>query len=122
MKAVWIGVALCALSACTTSGVRPDAQWETYRAQVAHDEESGVLTASQAQERLRDGWTNIYGKDANMAGYFAYSETLMRSAEQGRLSMTEAKELVKAREREAWSEYQTAKRRRQEVVHSDYDL
>jgi hypothetical protein len=122
MKTVLIGVALCALTACTTSGMRPEAQWEAYRAQVVHDEESGVLSASQAQERLRDGWTNIYGKDPNMAGYFAYSETLMRSAEQGHLSMAEAKELVKAREREAWSEYQTAKRHRQDVVHSDYDL
>jgi len=122
MKTLLAGVALCALTACTTSGIRPEAQWEAYRAQVAHDEEGGLLTPSQAQERLRDGWINIYGKDATMAGYFAYSETLMRSAEQGRLSIAEAKELVKARERAAWSEYQTAKRRRQDITGPDYDL
>ena len=97
MKAAWVGLALCVLTACTTSGMRPEAQWDAYRAQVAHDEETGVLTASQAQERLRDGWVNIYGKDASMEGYFAYSESLLRSAEQGRLPMAEARHLVKIR-------------------------
>jgi len=122
MTRIWLGIVVCALSACTAQGVRPDAQWNAYRAQVAHDEEAGALTPSQAQERLRDGWVNIHGKDPTMAGFFAYSETLLRSAEQGRIPMTEAKELVKVREHAAWREYESAKRHRQELTGPDYDL
>ena len=57
-----------------------------------------------------------------MEGYFAYSESLLRSAEQGRLPMAEARHLVKIREREAWSEYRSAKRRRLDADVYDYDL
>ena len=56
-----------------------------------------------------------------MNGYFAYSETLLRSAEEGRLSLPEAKEIVAAREQAAWKEYQTIQRHRQEVAGPDYD-
>jgi hypothetical protein len=123
MNKVWlVGIAMCALSACSAQGIRGDAQWEAYRAQVAHDEETGVLSPSQAQERLRDGWVNMHGKDPTMAGFFAYSETLMRSAERGLIPMSEAKELVKERERAVWMEYQTAQRHRRELSGPDYDL
>ena len=56
-----------------------------------------------------------------MNGYFAYSETLLRSAEEGRLPMSEAKEIVAAHQKVAWKEYQAIQRRRQEVAGPDYD-
>jgi hypothetical protein len=56
-----------------------------------------------------------------MMGYFAYSETLLRSAEHGLIPMTEAKELVKEHERAARAEYQNS-RRRQVVEGPEYDL
>ena len=60
---------VCALGACAGQSIRPDDQWNAYRAQVEHDEQAGVLSASQAQRRLWDGWVNIYGQDATMNGY-----------------------------------------------------
>jgi hypothetical protein len=122
MKKICIVIAACALSACMAPGTRSDAQWDAYRAQVAEEETVGKLSPSQAQERLHNGWVNIYGNDPTMAGFFAYSETLLRSAEQGRISMTEAKGLVKQRETAAWREYLTEKRRRDELIRPDYDL
>jgi len=122
MKLFFAAVILCALAGCASSGVRPDAQWDAYRTQVSHDEDQGLLTASEAQARLRDGWINIYGKDPTMMGYFAYSETLLRSAEQGRLPLAEAKQLVKVKQQAAWAEYQSAKQRRREGSGPDYDL
>ena len=122
MKLFLAAVTLCALSACTTSSIRPDAQWQAYRAQVLHDEEQKLLSPSEAQARLRDGWVNIYGRDPTMMGYFAYSETLLRSAEQGRLPMSEAKELVKVKQQAAWAEYESSKEQRRALSVPDYDL
>ena len=121
VKRLWLCVVVCALGACSVPGVRPDNQWNAYRAQVEHDEKSGALSASQAQRRLWDGWVNIFGQDPTMTGYFAYSETLLRSAEEGRLPLPEARELVAAREQAAWKEYQAIQRRRAEVAGPDYD-
>ena len=111
---------VCALSACS-AGVRPDAQWDAYREQVSRDEQAGVFSASEAQARLREGWVRIYGQDPAMMGYFAYSETLLRSAEHGLIPMADAKELVKEHERAARAEYQNS-RRRQVVEGPEYDL
>jgi hypothetical protein len=100
---------------------RPDAQWSAYRAEVMAEQQAGKLTASEAQRRLRDGWVNIYGDDPTMTGFYAYSETLLRSAEQGRIPLDEAQALIKAREKIAVAEYQAIQRRRQEVAGPDYD-
>jgi hypothetical protein len=123
MKKIWVSIVMaCALGACAAPGARSDAQWAAYRAQVTQDENAGTLSPSQAQERLHVGWVNIYGDDPTMRGFFAYSETLLRSAEQGRLSMSEAKELVKEREQSAWREYLAEKKRRDNLIRPDYDL
>ena len=122
MKWIWCCITLCALGGCSGSSVRPDAQWNAYRAQVMEDQQAGQLSPSEAQRRLRDGWANIYGDDPTMTGFFAYSETLLRSAEQGRIPLAEAQELIAARERAAWSEYQTIQRHRQQVAGPAYDM
>lgn len=121
MKLLWTSLALCALTACSGPNVRPDAQWSAYRAQVAQDQKEGKITASEAQHRLHDGWININGDDPTMAGFYAFSETLMRSAEQGRISKEEAQSLINSREKTALAEYQAVQRRRQEVAGPDYD-
>jgi hypothetical protein len=121
MKMTAIVFSLFALGACSTPATRPESEWQAYQAQVSHDEQEGKLKPSEAQHLLHDGWVNIHGEDGIMTGFFAYSETLLRSAEQGRLDMAEAKQLVAVRERSAWKEYQDLQRRRQQVAGPDYD-
>ena len=54
----------------------------------------------EAQELLRAKYHALYGNDPKMDGYFAYSVNLLRSAEAGKLPMSEAEAIVGAREQE----------------------
>src|SRR5215475_2950161 len=116
MKRAMCVIMWCVLCSCSQALTRRDLQWEEYRAEVAQNEASGVLTPTQAQARLRDVWFKLYGKDPDMAGFFAYSETLLRSAEEGQLSLAEAKQLVEAREQMVWAEHQAAQNQRRTNV------
>ena len=62
--------------------------------------DAGKITPVEAQELLRAKYHTMYGNDPKMDGYFAYSVNLLRSAEAGKLPMTEAEALVSAREQE----------------------
>ena len=78
----------------------PDKQFEAYRAQVRAEREAGALSAVEEQERLRDYFWQLYGKDAESAGHFAFAISLMRSAQAGDFPMNEALALVAAREKQ----------------------
>lgn len=92
------------LSACATmKQATPDQRFEAYRAEVKAERESGKITAVDEQEKLRDRYWQIYGKDADSAGHFAYSISLMRSAQAGDFPMKEAQALVAARESEIFA-------------------
>jgi hypothetical protein len=89
-----LGVASCAQMHQAT----PDQRFEAYRAELKSERESGTITAVQEQENLRDRYWEVYGKDADSAGHFAYAISLMRSAEAGALPMEEARARVSAHE------------------------
>jgi hypothetical protein len=71
-KAILICVALM-LTAC--ANMRPaaaDQRFEAYRAEVRAEQEAGKINVVREQEKLRDRYWQIYGKDADSAGHFAY--------------------------------------------------
>ena len=55
-----------------------DQQFESYRAEVRAQRDTGKITGVEEQEKLRDRFWKMYGKDANSAGHFAFSISLMR--------------------------------------------
>jgi hypothetical protein len=57
----------------------------------------------EEQEKLRDRYWQLYGKDADSAGHFAFSISLMRSAEAGQFPIQEADALVAAREEQIFA-------------------
>jgi hypothetical protein len=91
-----LGVVSCAQMRQAT----PDQRFEVYRSELKSEREAGTITAVNEQEKLRDRYWEVYGRDADSAGHFAYAISLMRSAEAGALPMEEARALVSARESE----------------------
>jgi len=102
-KAILMCMAMM-LTAC--AGMRqatPDQRFEAYRAEVRTERETGRITVVDEQEKLRNRYWQIYGRDADSAGHFAYSISLMRSAQAGDFPMKEAQALVAARENEIFA-------------------
>jgi hypothetical protein len=113
MKGFVSALAVLFLQGCVL-GPDADQRWAAYRTQVLDTADAAGLTPSQAQEKLRDGYGAIYGTDAYSAGFYAYSISLLRSAEQGRFPMAEARTLVQAKEAEFTAEREAARRPRME--------
>ena len=59
---------------------------------------AGEISRVEEQERLRDRFWQVFGRDPESVGHFAYSVSLMRSAEAGAIPIKEAEALVGARE------------------------
>ena len=98
MKRIIIACSL-AMSACaTTPAVTPERKFETYRSELDARREKGEITAVEEQEKLRDRYWLLFGRDAESAGHFAFCTTLMQRAEMGDFPMKEAQALVSARE------------------------
>ena len=91
-----LGVTSCAQMRQST----PDQRYEAYRAELGAQRASGAITAVKEQENLRDRYWEVFGKDADSAGHFAYAISLMGSAEAGALPIEEARAMVSARESE----------------------
>lgn len=91
-----LGVASCAQMRQAT----PDQRFEAYRSELKSEREAGTITAVNEQEKLRDRYWEVYGRDADSAGHFAYAISLMKSAEAGALPMEEARAMISARESE----------------------
>ena len=102
-KAILLCVAL-ALSGCAhMNPATPDQRFEAYRSEVRAEREAGTITAVNEQEKLRDRYWQIYGKDGDSAGHFAFAISLMKSAEAGDFPMKEAQALVTAKENEIFA-------------------
>ena|SRR5258705_6371124 len=101
MKRIMLLCLVLTLAACAhMNQATPDHLFESYRAEVHAEREAGALNAVEEQEKLRDRYWQIYGKDAESAGHFAFAISLMRSAQAGDFPMKEAQALVAAREQE----------------------
>ena len=94
-------LACMAVSACacaTAPSLTPEQKFETYRVELDARREKGEITAVEEQEKLRDRYWLLFGRDAESAGHFAFCTTLMQRAEMGDFPMKEAQALVSARE------------------------
>jgi hypothetical protein len=102
-RAILICIALMLTACASMRPAAPDQAFEAYRAEVRAEQEAGKINVVQEQEKLRDRYWQIYGKDADSAGHFAFSVSLMRSAQAGDFPMKEAQALVAARESEIFA-------------------
>jgi len=102
-KAILITLALMLTACAHMKQTSPDQSFEAYRAEVKAEQEAGKISVVEEQEKLRDRYWQIYGKDADSAGHFAFSTSLMRSAQAGDFPMKEAQALVAARENEIFA-------------------
>jgi hypothetical protein len=100
MRTPLIVLALLALGACASSQERSTDSWSAYRTEVIAQRDAGKINPVEAQELLRAKYHALYGNDPRMDGYFTYSVNLLRSAEAGKLPMSEAEAIVAAREQE----------------------
>ena len=101
MKKIVLLCLVLMLAACAhLNQATPDQRYDAYRAEVNAEREAGTITAVVEQERLRDRYWQIYGKDPESAGHFAFSISLMRSAQAGDFPMKEAQALVAAQEKQ----------------------
>jgi hypothetical protein len=101
------------LSACAhVTQPTTDQKFESYRMEVRAERDVGKITAVEEQEKLRDRFWALYGKDANSVGHFAFSISLMRSAQAGHFPMQEADALIAAREEQIFA-LKMASRQRQ---------
>ncbi|HEX7810435.1 MAG TPA: hypothetical protein VF460_00880 [Burkholderiales bacterium] len=102
-KLILIGMAL-ALTACAhMSRPSPDQEFEAYRSEVRQQRDAGTITAVQEQEKLRDQYWALYGRDGDSAAHFAFTVALMRSVEAGDFPAKDADALIAAREKEIFA-------------------
>jgi len=99
MRKGMIVACILALAACATTPTQtPEKKFEAYRAELDGQHAQGKITAVEEQEKLRDRYWQLFGRDAESAGHFAFCTTLMQRAEMGDFPMKEAEALVSARE------------------------
>lgn len=99
MRKIIVVSTLAVLSACASMArSTPEQKFEAYRGELDGRREKGEITAVEEQEKLRDRYWQLFGRDAESAGHFAFCTTLMQRAESGDFPMKEAEALVSARE------------------------
>lgn len=89
------------LSACASLRQAPtSASWDKLHSEIIAQRDAGTLTPLQAQLDLWSKYREMFGEDATMNGFYAYSVKLMSSVEAGKLSLEDAQALIDARENE----------------------
>ena len=89
------------LSACASMDQRSTrASWNKLHSEIIAQRDAGKLTPLQAQLDLWSKYREMFGEDATMNGFYAYSVKLMSSVEAGKLSLEDAQALIDARENE----------------------
>lgn len=89
------------LSACASMHQAPtSASWDKFHSETITLRDAGKLTPLQAQLDLWSKYREMFGEDATMNGFYAYSVKLMSSVEAGKLSLEDAQALIDARENE----------------------
>ncbi|MEO8004188.1 MAG: hypothetical protein ABI771_04745 [Betaproteobacteria bacterium] len=101
-KVILLCLMLGLVSCAQMTRATPDQQFEAYRTEVKSERQSGTITAVKEQEKLRDRYWEVFGKDPDSAGHFAFAISLMRSVEAGAFPMDEALAMVSARESEVF--------------------
>lgn len=74
------------------------AEWEQYQQKVQQERQAGHISPSLAQTELRDEYRKRFGMNPEAAGFYAFSISLLRSAEHGDFPLDEAEVLIRARE------------------------
>lgn len=89
------------LSACAAMHEAPtSASWAKLHSEIIAQRDAGTLTPLQAQLDLWSKYREMFGEDATMNGFYAYSVKLMSSVEAGKLSLEDAQARIDARENE----------------------
>jgi hypothetical protein len=89
----------CAIAGCASKGPQdPYADWEQYRQKVWHERLEGKIPPSEAQIELRDEYRRRFGLDPEAAGFYAFSISLLQSAERGYFPLDEADVMIRAKE------------------------
>ena len=89
------------LSACAGMyQTPPNASFEKFRSGIIAQRNDGKISPLQAQLDLWSKYREMFGEDATMNGFYAYSVKLMSAVETGKLSLDEAQALIDAREHE----------------------
>ncbi|HXF17465.1 MAG TPA: hypothetical protein VN496_10700 [Burkholderiales bacterium] len=102
-----------AMGACANAPrLSTDQQFEAYRMQLRGERDTGKITVVEEQEKLRDHFWQVYGKDPNSIGHFAFSVSLMRSVQAGSFPLEDADALIAAKEAEIFA-MKMASRQRQ---------
>jgi hypothetical protein len=92
-------VAACALAGCASNQSQtPYADWEQYRQKVRTERLEGKISPSEAQVQLRDEYRRRFGMDPEAAGFYAFSISLLQSAEHGDFPLDEADVMIRAKE------------------------
>ena len=104
---------LAVMSGCASMHqASTSASWEKFHSEIIAQRDAGKLSPLQAQIDLWSKYREMYGEDATMNGFYAYSVKLMSAVEAGRLPMDEAQALIDEREHEISSRKITEAARR----------
>ena len=99
MKNIFLLCLALAMGACAhTPRLTTDQQFEAYRMQLRAERDTGKITVVEEQQKLRDHFWQVYGKDPNSIGHFAFSVSLMRSVQAGSFPLEDADALIAAKE------------------------
>jgi len=108
----WCAILLSVLALCACAATPPAASdsWVQSSEQIHRLARAGQLTPLQEQERLRDAFVRAHGPEPEAMRFYAYTISLMRSAEDGTLSSEQARALIRAREQEVIAEREALER------------
>ncbi|HEX4985839.1 MAG TPA: hypothetical protein VFV71_07170 [Burkholderiales bacterium] len=94
-------VVFAVMSGCASmSQSSANATWDKFHSETMAQRDAGKLTPLQAQLDLWSKYRELFGEDATMNGFYAYSVKLMSSVEAGKIPLDEAQAMIDARERE----------------------
>jgi hypothetical protein len=94
-------LAFVSLSACASGPQRStSATFEQFQSEIKAQRDSGKITPVQAQVDLWSKYRELFGEDATMNGFYAFSVKLMGSVEAGKIAPEDAQAMIDARERE----------------------
>jgi hypothetical protein len=102
-KAILVCLVLMLTACAQLNRPTTDQRFESFRAEVKVQRDTGKINYVEEQEKLRDRYWELYGKDANSAGHFAFSISLMRSVQAGHFPLQEAQALIAAREEQIFA-------------------
>ena len=96
---LFAAVAVLAAGGCASVVTQdPYPEWESFREHLLRDQAEAKLKPSEVQEQLRDEYRRQFGLDPEAAGFYAFSISLLQSAERGAFPLGEAEVMIRAKE------------------------